>query len=118
MEPPTFPLPNSIQRSGGGGISGGVPAFSFEPPEDDDETDNEDDSPLPPPKKEKGSLATPTSTTKLGKRVKVRIEPGFSQLDWGRLQRSGTDLRVCCSSSLSLSGDLLLTYEMGNLREE
>jgi hypothetical protein len=41
----------------------------------------------------------------LGKRARVKIEPGYSQLDWARLKSSGADLRVssfhCHISSLS-----------------
>lgn len=48
------------------------------------------------------SLSAPTSTSKLQpkKRRKIVIEKGYSQLDWGRLQRSGEDLRVSLQSHL------------------
>jgi hypothetical protein len=48
-------------------------------------------------KKDSSALAPPTSTVKVVKAAKgrVRVEKGFSQLDWAKLNRSGeVDLRV------------------------
>ena len=47
------------------------------------------------------TLLPPTSTIKKSKRVKVNIEPGYSQLDWAKLKSSGADLRVSNSHSFS-----------------
>ncbi|SCV68995.1 BQ2448_2015 [Microbotryum intermedium] len=81
------------------------PLFQVDAPESDDERDPYDDgngddeatdkrgNTLPPLRIEPGSLKAPTRTVKKGKRVKVSIEKGYSQLDWARLQRSGEDLR-------------------------
>lgn len=78
------------------------PTFALSAPDSDDNPSDLDDeeSPLPPVVIEKQALAAPTSTTKAGKRVKVHIEKGYSQLDWARKQRSGEDLRVSTLSPL------------------
>ena len=77
------------------------PSFAIESPHaSDNEEEDEDDEPVH--HVEFGALKAPTSTTKLGKRVKVSIERGYSQLDWGKLKSSGADLRV--SSLLLPSG--------------
>ncbi|KAL8292908.1 hypothetical protein RQP46_000602 [Phenoliferia psychrophenolica] len=70
------------------------PSFSFDGPGSDDEGDDNDNADLPEIKiePEPDTLLAPTSTKKRV-RVKVAIEKGYSQLDWGRLQRSGADLR-------------------------
>lgn len=87
-EPPLFPSLNSIQRAK---PTITVPTFNFSM-----------DSPPPSPSTQPSSpqitigpnsLITPTTTTKLAKRVKVNIGAGYSQLDWARLKTSGVDLR-------------------------
>lgn len=114
-EPPSFPLPNSIQRASSTSTSSSskppappVPTFNFSSPPSrpNDESSDEEDASLPPVRIEEGSLAAPTRTVKLPKkRVKVSIEKGYSQLDWARLKSSGVDLRVCSPSFfLSSSG--------------
>ncbi|KAK4703811.1 hypothetical protein P7C70_g2407, partial [Phenoliferia sp. Uapishka_3] len=96
-EPPQFPLPNSIQRASSSATAAPPPpppSFSFDSPDDPtSEAEEDEDVPIPPIQIEPDSLAAPTSTKKRV-RVKVAIEKGYSQLDWGRLQRSGADLRV------------------------
>ena len=101
--PSAFPALNSQQRAGGSSIKAPPPppppTFSFsEPDPEDNPSDLDDeDAPLPPVVIEDKALAAPTSTTKAqpgNKRRKFVIEKGYSQLDWGRLQRSGEDLRV------------------------
>lgn len=42
-----------------------------------------------------------TKTSELNKRIKVNIEPGYSQLHWAKLKSSGADLRVCSFIHLS-----------------
>lgn len=92
-EPPQFPLPNSIQRASSAAPPP-PPSFSFDAPTDDPATDDDDEElNLPSIEIEPDALTAPTSTKKRV-RVKVAIEKGCSQLDWGRLQRSGADLRV------------------------
>ncbi|KAM0753894.1 cytochrome b5 [Meredithblackwellia eburnea MCA 4105] len=93
-EPPQFPLPNSIQRASSSILP--PPSFNFDsPPPSGHNSDNEEDGStftLPQVRIEPQALAAPT-TTKKRVRAKVAIEKGYSQLDWGRLQRSGADLR-------------------------
>lgn len=96
-----FPASNSQQRA-----KPAIPSFEISDPDqpvktddDDDEEDNDERPELPtisidsaPP-----SLAPPTTTVKVLKAPKgrVRVEKGFSQLDWAKLNRSGeVDLRV------------------------
>lgn len=102
--PPAFPALNSQQRAGSSTAKARPPppSFSFSEPDPYDNPSDLDDEegPLPPVVIEPSALTAPTSTTKLQpkKRKKVAIEKGYSQLDWGRLQRSGEDLRVrACS---------------------
>ncbi|GAA5888025.1 hypothetical protein JCM16303_000184 [Sporobolomyces ruberrimus] len=97
-----FPAPNSQQRA-----KPAIPSFEISDPDqpvktddddDDDDEDNDERPELPtisidsaPP-----SLAPPTTTVKVLKAPKgrVRVEKGFSQLDWAKLNRSGeVDLR-------------------------
>lgn len=102
-----FPAIDSIQRS----KPVPPPSFSFEAPPDDEGDDDQIHLPplvsldLAPPRvpslsvgstphANTSSLAAPTSTVKLAKKVRVRIEPGYSQLDWAKLKSSGADLRV------------------------
>ncbi|GAA6056475.1 hypothetical protein JCM3770_007020 [Rhodotorula araucariae] len=94
-----FPAPNSQQRA----RAPAAPVFSFSPPDapdaEDSEHDNDDgDSPALPDLQVNGAgaLAPPTTTVKVLKAPKgrVRVEKGFSQLDWAKLNRSGdVDLR-------------------------
>ncbi|KAK4053676.1 hypothetical protein OIV83_001332 [Microbotryomycetes sp. JL201] len=112
MEPPAFPLPDSQQRASSARPSQ-APTFSVHEPEDDQaELSDDEAGPLPPFTIEGGMLPPPASTTKLSvarggsanapsstkpKRSKVFVQPGFSQLDWAQLQRSGQDLRASCA---------------------
>lgn len=77
--PPSFPAPNSIQRS------------------------RPDSELMPPPSVGglSGGLSLPPSTTTKPKprSRKVALAPGHSPLDWARLKASGTDLRVLVPSS-------------------
>jgi hypothetical protein len=103
-----FPAVNSQQRA-----KTSVPSFEFSDStqsrdDDDADTTREEEEEIPnlpsisidaaPP-----SLAPPTTTVNVLKapKGKVRVEKGFSQLDWARLNRKGeVDLRVSslCSS--------------------
>lgn len=73
-------------------------------PRDEDSIEDDDEAPSFPAKNsiqraQSGGLALPPSTTnkpapvKRSGRGKVALEPGFSQLDWAKLQRSGADLK-------------------------
>ena len=90
---PSFPLPNSIQRAGRPSAAA-APSFSLSAPEYDSDEDESETPALPPKFQEAGALTAPASTVTKGKRVKVAIEKGYSQLDWARLKSSGVDLRV------------------------
>jgi len=94
---PSFPLPNSIQRAGKPSAAANAPSFSLSVPDYDSDEDESETPALPPKFQEAGALAAPASTTTKGKRVKVAIEKGYSQLDWARLKSSGVDLRVSTS---------------------
>ncbi|KAI5476490.1 hypothetical protein MNV49_007669 [Pseudohyphozyma bogoriensis] len=115
MEPPPFPLPNSIQRSKPASSSlssAAPPSFSFDVPESDPEDgDSDDGEPRRRGGKSGTSLGPPTSTTKIGKRKKVMIEKGYSQLDWGRLQRSGADLRGGVTSLMRITPEELAQHK-------
>ena len=92
---PSFPLPNSIQRAGASSKAPQpAPLFSLSAPDYDSDEDESEAPALPPRFQEAGALAAPTSTVTKGKRVKVAIEKGYSQLDWARMKGSGADLRV------------------------
>ncbi|GAA5951692.1 hypothetical protein JCM3765_003085 [Sporobolomyces pararoseus] len=91
-----FPAVNSQQRAKT------VPSFQIsqesEADEEEEEQEEEDDRPNLPSISidAPASLAPPTTTTKVLKAPKgrVRVEKGFSQLDWAKLNRSGeVDLR-------------------------
>ncbi|GAA6000929.1 cytochrome b5-like heme/steroid binding domain-containing protein [Rhodotorula paludigena] len=90
----------------------GAPSLSLSPPgafgsttdsDDADDQEGDDDAPALPEVRVEGgpppaaaALQPPTTTTKVVKAPKgrVRVEKGFSQLDWARLNRSGeVDLR-------------------------
>ncbi|GAA6043416.1 hypothetical protein JCM8097_008582 [Rhodosporidiobolus ruineniae] len=103
-----FPALDSQQRAGSSSsaTSSSAPSFALSPPviagadEDGDEADLPDleiDGPrAKPPRVDKSALAPPPSTVKVVKAPKgrVRVEKGFSQLDWAKLNRSGeVDLR-------------------------
>ncbi|TNY19921.1 cytochrome b5-like heme/steroid binding domain-containing protein [Rhodotorula diobovata] len=97
-----FPAANSQQRARQPAAA--TPSFAVSPPDapiaDDEDADNgDDDEPTLPDIQVSGAgaLAPPTTTKKVVKAPKgrVRVEKGFSQLDWARLNRSGeVDLRV------------------------
>lgn len=104
-----FPAANSQQRARPPSSSAATPSFAVSPPDaprkadDDDDQDGQgdgdDDKPALPEIQVSGAgaLAPPTTTKKVVKAAKgrVRVEKGFSQLDWARLNRSGeVDLRV------------------------
>ncbi|GAA5849024.1 hypothetical protein JCM3766R1_005429 [Sporobolomyces carnicolor] len=88
-----FPALGSQQRAK-------LPSVSIDN-DDDDDNDNDRDEPEDDDEDEtetetdkRASLAPPTTTTKLSKVPRVRVEKGFSQLDWAKLNRSGqVDLR-------------------------
>ncbi|GAA5915859.1 hypothetical protein JCM5296_000200 [Sporobolomyces johnsonii] len=100
-----FPALNSHQRAKA--PSAPVPSFALSPPsitladpaadsQDEDQDDDDDEAPrLPEVRIEGEALAPPTTTKKVLKAPKgrVRVEKGFSQLDWAKLNRSGVDLR-------------------------
>ncbi|GAA5843843.1 hypothetical protein JCM9279_000164 [Rhodotorula babjevae] len=102
-----FPAANSQQRARPPSSSAATPSFAVSPPDaprtpDDDDQDGQgdadDDKPALPEIQVSGAgaLAPPTTTKKVVKAAKgrVRVEKGFSQLDWARLNRSGeVDLR-------------------------
>ncbi|GAA6063042.1 hypothetical protein JCM10212_001105 [Sporobolomyces blumeae] len=100
-----FPSLNSQQRSKPPSTRPPVPSFSLDSPtrstsdndteDDEDAEDRSDDEGEGLPRIE-ASLAPPTRTTQVLKAPKgrVRVEKGFSQLDWAKLNRSGdVDLR-------------------------
>ncbi|BGP37698.1 hypothetical protein JCM10449v2_001615 [Rhodotorula kratochvilovae] len=96
-----FPAPNSQQRARAPAASS-APVFSLSPPDAVDAEhaaeEDEDDGPALPDLQVNGAgaLAPPTTTVKVVKAAKgrVRVEKGFSQLDWAKLNRSGeVDLR-------------------------
>ncbi|MBW0531572.1 hypothetical protein O181_071287 [Austropuccinia psidii MF-1] len=91
--PPIFPAPNSIQRASAADQSI-QPSFTFSAPDDDVSQDEDDQLPdfgdididnLPPP--------TSTRSKPVVPRKKVKLQPGFSQLDWAKLKSSGANLR-------------------------
>ncbi|GAA5928661.1 hypothetical protein JCM1841_002958 [Sporobolomyces salmonicolor] len=100
-----FPAVHSQQRAKAPSAS--VPSFALSPPsitladpdagpQGDDTDDEEEEAPrLPQVRIEGDALAPPTTTQKVVKAPKgrVRVEKGFSQLDWAKLNRSGVDLR-------------------------
>ncbi|GAA6024953.1 hypothetical protein JCM11491_001315 [Sporobolomyces phaffii] len=95
-----FPAANSQQRARGPAVPSleiSDPSQSSSSTTDDDDDDDGPGLPLisvdPAPL---SSLAPPTTTVKVLKAPKgrVRVEKGFSQLDWAKLNRSGeVDLR-------------------------
>lgn len=93
--PPSFPLPNSIQRASTSTSIIEAPTFSFDsPPVSDNEEEEEEDEEQ---EGVKGELEAPTTSLKkivLQKRKKVFVEQGYSQLHWAKLKSSGADLRV------------------------
>ncbi|GAA5841127.1 hypothetical protein JCM5353_003661 [Sporobolomyces roseus] len=97
-----FPAANSQQRAKPAKAAPPIPSFEVDEPQEEEEREEQEDSPeLPsfsvtPAAPTASSLAPPTTTTKVLKAPKgrVRVEKGFSQLDWARLNRSGeVDLR-------------------------
>ncbi|GAA5993006.1 hypothetical protein JCM5350_004316 [Sporobolomyces pararoseus] len=94
-----FPAVNSQQRAKTSQAA--VPSFEIsqesEADEEEEEEEEEDRPNLPSISIDApASLAPPTTTTKVLKAPKgrVRVEKGFSQLDWAKLNRSGdVDLR-------------------------
>ncbi|KAM0792157.1 hypothetical protein ACM66B_004855 [Microbotryomycetes sp. NB124-2] len=129
MQPPAFPLPDSQQRASSSKLAQ-APTFSVQEPDDDNPSDLDDEEgPLPPVTIEGGMLPPPTSTTKLSvarggsdrpassstktakQRSKVFVQPGFSQLDWAQLQRSGEDLRGGVTQLMRITPDMLAQHK-------
>ncbi|KAK4048726.1 hypothetical protein OIO90_005719 [Microbotryomycetes sp. JL221] len=130
MEPPSFPLPNSQQRAGSSrqpdNVTSPQPTFTLQEPEDDNPSDLDDEeAPLPPVIIEPTSLGPPPSTVNLNasrgisstsskkkaSRTKVYVQPGYSQLDWARLQRSGEDLRGGVTSLMRITPAMLAQHK-------
>ncbi|CDZ97755.1 cytochrome b5 [Phaffia rhodozyma] len=102
-DPPPFPLLESHQRSSGPSSSKKPsiplppPSFTLSAPSAplrDPLTSTFEDDPKPSKPRSvassKGSLGTPTTTTKVVKaREKVALAPGHSALDWARVKSSG-----------------------------
>ncbi|SGZ22292.1 BQ5605_C022g09469 [Microbotryum silenes-dioicae] len=129
--PPPFPALNSQQRLKSSSSSSTTtssthktrppppPLFHVDAPESDDERDPYDDDDeedgrgkaLPPLEIDQDSLKAPTSTVKKGKRVKVSIEKGYSQLDWAKLQRSGEDLRNGVTQLMRITPAMLAEHK-------
>ncbi|GAA5933139.1 cytochrome b5-like heme/steroid binding domain-containing protein [Sporobolomyces koalae] len=116
-----FPAANSQQRA----RAPAVPSFEISDSDetsarlglDDDDDDDDSDAVANLPtvsvtETAAPSLAPPTTTTKVLKAPKgrVRVEKGFSQLDWAKLNRSGevdlrggaTELRRISTSEMAL----------------
>ncbi|KAG0143220.1 hypothetical protein CROQUDRAFT_717292 [Cronartium quercuum f. sp. fusiforme G11] len=92
---PMFPAPNSIQRASGSAstMSQPTPSLQFSAPDEEDTSDDgegSDDIPL-----DLDSLPPPMSTLVKPPvlRKKVKLQRGFSQLDWAKLKSSGANLR-------------------------
>ncbi|EGG06820.1 uncharacterized protein MELLADRAFT_48310 [Melampsora larici-populina 98AG31] len=92
-----FPAQNSIQRASSSKPRLSTPSFQISEAEDDEDESDED---LPGSFQlnlsEIDSLPPPTSTVVKPPvlRKKVKLQPGFSQLDWAKLKSSGKNLRV------------------------
>jgi hypothetical protein len=130
--PPLFPAQNSIQRlssthpkpssSSATTTTTTHPIFRVDSPDhqeenDDDDDDDDDDDEMPDiDQLEIDALSLPHSTRiKPPKpRKKVRLMPGFSQLDWAKLKSSGANLRVCCFFANHLSPPPLLSFTRQN----
>lgn len=104
-EAPSFPAPGSIQRASSSregralAPTPGAPSLivSAEDEEEAEDDDDDDDkhvvARLPTPSS--SDLQVPlTQAIPPKPRKKVRLEPGYSQLDWARLKASGANLRV------------------------
>ncbi|KAH9816600.1 cytochrome b5-like heme/steroid binding domain-containing protein [Melampsora americana] len=89
-----FPAQDSIQRASSSKPQSTNPSFQISTPEDDEE-ENESDEDFQLNISEFDSLPPPTSTLVKPKvlRQKVKLQPGFSQLDWAKLKSSGKNLR-------------------------
>ncbi|KAJ8295270.1 Cytochrome b5 reductase 4 [Rhodotorula toruloides] len=135
-----FPADNSHQRAKPAPSdppASSAPSFSLSPPDslpsdssddrpDDADTNVEDDEPALPSIRVDGSgaasagstLAPPTTTKKVVKapRGRVRVEKGFSQLDWAKLNRSGeVDLRGGVTTLMRITPSELAKH---NTRED
>jgi hypothetical protein len=94
-----FPALNSQQRAKN--PSSSIPTFEISDSNNtnDDDEDEEDEEGLPNISIDSSSslglgLAPPTTTKKVLKvpKGRVRVEKGFSQLDWAKLNRNGGDI--------------------------
>ncbi|GAA6016974.1 hypothetical protein JCM10207_007868 [Rhodosporidiobolus poonsookiae] len=133
-----FPALDSQQRAKIASTAGNSslappPAFALSPPRADGADDGEDEVDLPDlavdgrgPKgagtmtnsAAAGALAPPPTTVKVVKAPKgrVRVEKGFSQLDWARVNRSGeVDLRGGVTELRRITPEELATH---NTRED
>ena len=117
-EPPSFPMPGSVQRIGGQRNTENYddsPSFHFSPPSPSSSVTNSSGASTPPtpralnsrpkpshrpfsPEPDTLTLALPPSTTTkpIRKSKKMALKPGHSYLDWARLCKEGGDeMRVC-----------------------
>lgn len=95
--PPIFPALDSIQRSAGSTSTPQInhPTLKIDSIDDDENQHEEDDYSQAVDDLDLENLSLPPSTLQKPKkpRKKVKLMPGFSQLDWAKLKASGANLR-------------------------
>lgn len=86
--PPAFPALDSIQRATSSSMT---PSLQISPPDQPEEGEEEEEEPINFQLSDFDSLPPPISTLVKPRppRQKVKLQPGFSQLDWAKLQTSG-----------------------------
>lgn len=122
MEAPAFPSLDSIQRSGGQSAAASRAPPTLVLPDDQAGDANDSDDEVAAAKLTASSvevdparMPAPPSTVKAAPvRSKVHIKPGYSQLDWAKLQKSGKDLRNGVKMPMRVTPSMLAEHRSIN----